>query len=212
MLGTRPEALAKQVRRLSSLPLRRLPTRCCEGAGRSARAPRVGFGPFRSRKPARGCLCAASAVLGCRVSLCRDDVLTGLHVCSVWCCLRLCARVCFTSALRSVPLPQARSRVPVRCICCDAGFCMMPGEGDGRAACAIGGDACVRLRRWRVLATTCVLICLDVCNMMDSLCFVKLSGRTLAPAGQNKGQNKGKREDAGRVPSWMGRPQSALRT
>ena len=36
---------------------------CCMCA--CARAPRVGFGPFRSRKPARACLCAASA-------LCRD--------------------------------------------------------------------------------------------------------------------------------------------
>ena len=57
-----------KVRRLSSLPLRRLPTRCCEVAGRIARAPRVGFGPFHSRKPARACLCAASAVPGCRGS------------------------------------------------------------------------------------------------------------------------------------------------
>jgi hypothetical protein len=36
--------------------------------GGVARAPRVGFGPFRSRKPARACLCAASAVPGCRGS------------------------------------------------------------------------------------------------------------------------------------------------
>jgi hypothetical protein len=32
------------------------------------RVLRVGFGLFRSRKPARACLCAASAVPGCRVS------------------------------------------------------------------------------------------------------------------------------------------------
>ena len=38
-----------KVRRHSSLPLRRLSTRCCEVEGRIARAPRVGFGPFRSR-------------------------------------------------------------------------------------------------------------------------------------------------------------------
>ena len=51
MLELVPEALARKVRRLSSLPLRRLPTRCCEVAVRGARAPRVGFGPFCSRKP-----------------------------------------------------------------------------------------------------------------------------------------------------------------
>eukprot|EP00964_Phaeocystis_antarctica_P010004 scaffold5457_cov67-Phaeocystis_antarctica.AAC.1 len=47
---------------LSSLPLRRLPMRCCEVAGRVARAPRVGFGPFCSREPARApvrCICCA---------------------------------------------------------------------------------------------------------------------------------------------------------
>ena len=40
--------------------------------------------PFRSRKPARACLCAASAVPGCQVSAwCRDAVLAGLGVCLV---------------------------------------------------------------------------------------------------------------------------------
>ena len=32
-----------------------------------ARAQRVSFGLYRSRKPARACLCAASGVPGCRV-------------------------------------------------------------------------------------------------------------------------------------------------
>ena len=37
---------------------------------------------------------------------------------------------CSTSGFWPVPLPQARSRVPVRCICCAGmpGFCMMPGS------------------------------------------------------------------------------------
>ena len=64
-----------KVRRLSSLPLRRLPTRCCEVAGRVARALRVDFGPLHSRKPARACvlhlLCRACVLhLLCRSRMC----------------------------------------------------------------------------------------------------------------------------------------------
>ena len=68
--------------------LRRLPTRCCEVAGRVARAPRVVFGPFRSRKPARAFLCAVHL-------LCRDAgfcMMPGWfagwaeHLCAQCCC------------------------------------------------------------------------------------------------------------------------------
>ena len=45
--------------------------------------------------------------------------------------LRGCGACCACSAsgFWPVPLPQARSRMPVRCICCAGmlGFCMMPG-------------------------------------------------------------------------------------
>ena len=43
--------------------------------------------------------------------------------------VRLCVPVCSASGLYSILLPQVRSRVPVRCICCAGmpGFCMMPG-------------------------------------------------------------------------------------
>ena len=50
-------------RRLSSLPLCRLPMRCCEVAGRVARAPREWDLPFRSCKPARACLRVTARVL-----------------------------------------------------------------------------------------------------------------------------------------------------
>ena len=94
----------------SSLSLRCLPTRCCEVAGRGARAPRVGFGPFRSRKPARACLCAASVVPGCRVLHdARMMVLTGLGA------RTLLVRVALRVRLRRVQLPQARSCVLVLC-------------------------------------------------------------------------------------------------
>ena len=65
-----PQKLSRKTRcaAFHGLPLRHLPTRCCEVAGRCARAPRMGFGPFRSLKPARTSLCAASAVPGCRGS------------------------------------------------------------------------------------------------------------------------------------------------
>ena len=97
-------ALAKsKVRRLSSLPLRRLPTRCCEVAGRVARAPRVGFGQLRSRKPARACLCAASEVPGCRVSAMMPGWFAGrVGACARCCCCLACVCVC-----SCVPLPSA---------------------------------------------------------------------------------------------------------
>ena len=74
-----------KVRRLSSLPLLRLPTRYCEVAGRVARAPRVGFGPFRSRKPARvpvRCICFAGMPGVCMMPGI-VSVLAGLGVRSV---------------------------------------------------------------------------------------------------------------------------------
>ena len=51
---------------------------------------------------------------------------------------------CSASGFWPVQLPQARSRVPVPCICCAGipGFCMMPGWCIGRAGCTLGAAAC----------------------------------------------------------------------
>jgi hypothetical protein len=79
-----------KVRRLSSLPLRRLPTRCCEVAGQCARA---GFWPVpllqaRSRVPVRACA-------RCRVSACCCvGLLAGL-------CVRLSPLACVLSYVRA---------------------------------------------------------------------------------------------------------------
>ena len=139
----RPEALCKnKVRRLSSLPLRRLPTRCCEVAGRCARAPRVGFDPASplARLPVR-CICCAGMPGFC--------VQPGLLRASRH---HVRARVLsFASSFWLVPLPQVRSSVPVHCLCCDGmpGFCTCRDDGDGRAVCVLGAAVCVCvLREW----------------------------------------------------------------
>ena len=53
---------------------------------------REGFGPFRSRKPARACLCAASTVPG--LPCCSPGCL-----CAMFCWLRLCVCTCSASVL-----------------------------------------------------------------------------------------------------------------
>ena len=59
--------------------------------------------------------------------------------------LRSCGACCACSASECwpVPFPQARSRVPVCCICCAGmpGFAMMPGWFAGQAVCAVGDTA-----------------------------------------------------------------------
>ena len=62
-----------------------------------------------------------------------------LRGCGAWC-------ACSASGFWPVPLLQARSRVPVRCICCAGmpGFCMMPGWFADQGGCALGATACRR--------------------------------------------------------------------
>ena len=69
--------------------------------------------------------------------VCRPGCMCARYM---YCCLRLCVCFCFASGFCPVSLPQARSRVPVRCICCAGmpGFCMMLGYFAGQVARVLG--------------------------------------------------------------------------
>jgi hypothetical protein len=91
-------------------------------------------------------------------------------------------RVGFATVFCPVPLPQARSRVPVRCICCARmlGFCMMPGWFAGRrpgrvcARCCCACACCVSAFRrvpCRNPARECLCTTSAVPGCQDSACL-----------------------------------------
>ena len=175
--GTRPEALSQsKVRRLSSLPLRRLPTRCCEVAGRVARAPRVGFGPFRSRKPARACsvcyICCAGMLGFCMMP--GRKVLAGLHVRSVLLLATVRVRVlCERVLVRYAPASPLARACALHLLCRDAGVLHDAGM-------MVNTSGSVYARR-------CVQLCLCACFSIRSAPASLLANGCAASACRNAG-------------------------
>ena len=104
----------------------------------------------------------------------RDDG-DGWVVCARCCCLRLCVCACLASVFGPVPRPQARLRVPMRCICW-AGmlcFCRMPG-------CYFAD--------WAVSHGVCRMRCVQVTtfgSILGSLPHV--AGRSVPASAQEEG-------------------------
>ena len=122
LASRRPCAVLTSLSVLQLLTRRTCAARCSqrgpEGSSRKlrSRGRRLGVAEYSGRSASKLARCAAFHRC---LSAAFHAMLRGCGAC--------CA--CSASGVWPVPLPQARSRVPVRCICCAGmpGFCMMPG-------------------------------------------------------------------------------------